>query len=360
MPSADNSVNNRIHIEKKGIVLSNSENAFDSHAVLNPACIKVNDELHMFYRAVDKKMISTIGHCKLKYDKVNYRSPKPILAPEKPEEKLGLEDPRISKIDDTYYLTFSTFDEKNVFQAYATAKELPNFTKQGLMLPKITFGEIKNIFENSDLKCARKYLAYQKKYLTQLENDDYIWIKNAILLPKKIKGQYVIIHRMLPGIHIVFFDDFAQLTCEFWKKYISELDDHTMFYPKYDFENQHIAPGIPPIETYLGWIFFYHAVEETEKGLIYRTAVALLDKKNPQRVIGRLDYPLFGPDEPWEQCGDVNNVVFPSAAVMNGENIDIYYGAADTVIAMCSLNCEELLTALINSNYDPDACPIDG
>lgn len=353
-------MSDRVHVEKKGIILSNSENDFDGHAVLNPACIKVNNELHMFYRAVDKKMVSTIGHCKFKYDKVIYRSQKPILAPENPEEKLGLEDPRISKIDDSYYLTYSIFDGKNVLQAYATATALPNFTKQGLMLPKITFGEIKNIFEQNDLKCAKKYLTYQKKYLPDIKDNEYIWVKNAILLPKKIKGQYAIIHRMLPGIHIVFFDDFAQLTCDFWKKYISELDDHTMFYPKYDFENQHIAPGIPPLETYLGWIFFYHAVEETKKGLIYRTACALLDKNNPQRVIGRLDYPLFGPTELWEKCGDVNNVVFPSSAIMNGENIDIYYGAADTYIAMCSVNCDDLLTALINSNYDPDKCPING
>ncbi|MGD9153548.1 MAG: pesticidal protein Cry7Aa [Gammaproteobacteria bacterium] len=353
-------MNNRVHVEKKGIILSNTEIAFENHAVLNPACIKINDEIHMFYRAINKKMISTIGYCKFKYNKVIYRSPKPILMPEKPEEKLGLEDPRLSKIDDTYYLTFSIFDGKNVLQSYATATELPHFTKQGLMLPKITFGEIKNIFEHSDLKCARKYLDYQKKYLSNLKDDDYIWMKNAVLLPKKFKGQYVIIHRMLPGIHIVFFDDFSQLTCDFWKKYISELDDHTMFYPKYNFENQHIAPGIPPLETYLGWIFFYHTVEETKTGLIYRTAAALLDKKNPQRVIGRLDYPLFGPDEPWEQWGDVHNVVFPSSAIMNGENIDIYYGAADTYIGLCSVNCDELLTALINSHYNPNKCPIDG
>jgi predicted GH43/DUF377 family glycosyl hydrolase len=353
-------MNNHVRVDKKGIILSNTEKKFENHAVLNPACTKIDDTVHMFYRAVDNNMISTIGYCKFKYDKVIYRSPTPILVPEKPEEQKGLEDPRISKIDNTFYLTYSIFDGKNVFQAYATADELPNFTKQGLMLPKITFGEIKNIFEHSDLKCARKYLIYRRQYIAHLKDNDFIWTKNAVLLPKKVNGQYVIIHRMLPGIHIVFFDDFAQLTCDFWKKYISELDSHTLFYPLYDFENQHIAPSVPPVETEKGWIFFYHAVEETKTGLIYRAAAALLDKKNPQRVIGRLDYPLFGPDEPWEQCGDVNNVVFPSSAILNGENIDIYYGAADTSIAVCSVNCDDLLTALINSNYDPEACPIDG
>jgi len=353
-------MNNHVQVDKKGIILTKSNAAFENHAVLNPACTKINDTVHMFYRAVDNNMISTIGYCQLENHQVTYRAPKPILVPEKPSEQKGLEDPRISKIDDTFYLTYSIFDGKNVLQDYATTKKLPDFTKQRLMLPKITFGEIKNIFEHSDLKCARKYLAYRRQYLSQLKDDDYIWIKNAVLLPKKIKGQYVIIHRMLPGIHIVFFDDFAQLTCEFWKKYISKLDSHTLFYPLYDFENQHIAPSIPPVETEKGWIFFYHAVEETKTSLIYRAAAALLDKENPQRVIGRLDYPLFEPSEPWEQCGDVNNVVFPSSAILNGENIDIYYGAADISIAVCSINREELLTALINSNYDPEACPIDG
>lgn len=342
-------MNNRVRVAKHGIILTGSDAAFENHAVLNPACTKIDDTVHMFYRAIDNNMLSTIGYCQLKNHKIIYRSPAPILVPENSFEQKGLEDPRISKIDDIFYLTYSIFDGKNVLQAYATTNNLPNFTKQGLMLPKITFGEIKNIFEHSDLKCARKYLAYRKQYLSQLKDDDYIWVKNAILMPKKINGQYAIIHRMLPGIHIVFFDDFAQLTCKFWKKYIAELDSHTLFYPLYDFENQHIAPSTPPVETEKGWIFFYHAVEETKTGLIYRAAAALLDKENPQRVIGRLTYPLFGPNEPWEQCGDVNNVVFPSAAILNGENIDIYYGAADISIAVCSVNCDELLTALINA-----------
>jgi len=353
-------MNNRVQVNKRGIILTKSDAAFENHAVLNPACTKIGNIVHMFYRAVRDDMLSTIGYCQLENDKIIYRSPTPILIPEKPVEQKGIEDPRISKIEDTFYLTYSVFDGKNVLENYATATTLPNFTKQGILLPKITFGEIKNIFEHSDLKCARKYLAYQKKYLTHLKDDDPIWIKNAILMPKKINGQFVIIHRMLPGIHIVFFDDFSELTCDYWKKYISELDSHTMFYPLYDFENQHIAPSVPPLETEQGWIFLYHAVEETKTGLTYRAAVALLDKNNPQRVIGRLDYPLFGPDESWEQCGEVNNVVFPSAIIRNQDNLDIYYGAADSSIAVCSVNCDELLTALINSNYDPDACPIDG
>jgi len=115
---------------------------------------------------------------------------------------------------------------------------------------------------------------------------------------------------------------------------------------KYWFESRHIGGGAVPIETKEGWLIIYHATEELNKQRIYRASVALLDLQNPFNVIGRLDYPLFGPDQPWEQSGFVDNVVFPTGTAIFGDDLYIYYGAADRVIAAAKVSMKDLLTEL--------------
>ena len=92
----------------------------------------------------------------------------------------------------------------------------------------------------------------------------------------------------------------------------------------------------------------YHGVEDALQGKIYHAGAALLDLNNPTKVIGRLKKPLFSPTEPWEKQGDVNNVVFPTGAVLKDAKLFIYYGAADKMIAAKSLNIKELLKELKN------------
>ena len=91
----------------------------------------------------------------------------------------------------------------------------------------------------------------------------------------------------------------------------------------------------------------YHAVDDMNQGRTYRAGAALLDKKDPTKVIGHLHEPLFSPEEKWEKKGVVGNVVFPTGTALFGKRLYIYYGAADKYIAVASVNLRELVDTLI-------------
>jgi hypothetical protein len=122
--------------------------------------------------------------------------------------------------------------------------------------------------------------------------------------------------------------------------------------PKFGFESRNIGAGAPLIETERGWLMVYHSVEDSNKGKVYHASVALLDKDNPLKVIGRLKEPLFSPTEEYEKFGDVNNVVFPTGTAIFGDKLYIYYGAADKRIAVVSVNLHKLLHELLASEIE--------
>ena len=142
------------------------------------------------------------------------------------------------------------------------------------------------------------------------------------------------------------FDSFDQLTLDFWKDFIRTLDTHVIMEPKFWFENRKIGAGAPPIETEDGWLFIYHAVETAMTGNVYRAAAALLDKNDPRKVIARLPDPLFEPMEEWEKSGDAFNVIFPTGTQLKGDDLYIYYGAADSKIGAKKMSLKELLSEL--------------
>jgi predicted GH43/DUF377 family glycosyl hydrolase len=119
--------------------------------------------------------------------------------------------------------------------------------------------------------------------------------------------------------------------------------------PQFDHESSYIGSGCPPIETEHGWILIYHGVQDTDKGLVYSAcAAALLDLDDPRKEIARLSYPLFSPEYKWELIGDVNNVVFPTGTALFGDTLFIYYGAADSHIAVASLSMAALVAELLS------------
>ena len=340
-----------IKMDKKIVLESRKDCAFEEEGVFNPACIEKDGIVHMFYRAVGKENFSTIGYCQLKNNEVIYRSDKPIMVPEYSYEKQGIEDPRITYIDGKYYMFYTAFDGKNALVAYATSNDLKTFTKKGLITPQISYDEAEDIFRNSGL--IDRYVFFEKLFRLKKGDDIYLWEKDAMLFPKKIDGRYAIIHRVLPGIQILYFDDFDQLTQDFWRNYLKNLNGYIVLDPKYGFENAYIGGGCVPVEVPEGWLMIYHSVEENIKEeKIYRAGAALLDKENPQKVIGRLSSPLFSPEKSWEKHGVVNNVVFPTATIIRGEIIDIYYGAADKKIAVKSINIKDLIKKLKENNEE--------
>jgi predicted GH43/DUF377 family glycosyl hydrolase len=315
--------------------------------VLNPAVIQENGHFHLFYRAVSKGNHSTIGYCELLSPlTLRTRSESPILFPEFDYESQGLEDPRIVKVDDLYYLTYTGYDGINALGALALSKDLKHFDKQGLIVPQITYEEFSHLAESKGV-INKKYLRYNEPRAVLENQKRLVWDKNVIFFPRRINGQLHFLHRIKPDILIVAINDLKDLTQEFWQNYFLRLDDHIALSSRYKHEVSYIGGGCPPIETEHGWLIIYHGVHDTIKGYVYSTCVALLDLDNPQKEIARLPYALFKPEHEWELKGEVNNVCFPSGALVVGDTLYIYYGAADERIACASVSLSALLKELL-------------
>jgi len=334
-----------IKVRDEGIILESSQNTFDSQAVLNPACIERDGVIHMFYRAVRQAdMVSSIGYCQLAGNKVVKRLDQPVIFPEHDYERKGIEDPRIVYLDGVYYLFYTVYDGQNASFAYATSTDLIHFVKHGIISARITYLEAGKLLGFSQVR--EKYFFFESYTRDRQGADILLWEKDAFIFPKKFNNKFGLVHRILPGIQIIYFDDFNDLTDDYWRNYLKNMGKYILLESEYKFESRNIGGGCPPIETEEGWLMIYHGVEDSSRGRIYHASAALLDLKDPTKLIGRMKRPLFSPSEKWEKHGDVNNVVFPTGTVLREGRLYIYYGAADTLIAAKSVDLQELLNEL--------------
>ena len=345
-----------IQVKKVGIILEKTSLIFENEGVLNPAAIREGEFVHLFYRAVSEGNHSSIGYCLLKGPlEMEQRMNVPLLSPEFEYEKHGIEDPRIVKIDGMFYLTYTAYDGVNALGALATSTDLVHFEKRGIIVPQITYEEF-NRFAETNIVVDEKYYRFnQHNHIVEKEGlKMLLWDKNLIFFPRKINGKLCFFHRIRPEIQIVVqINSLDDLTPVFWKNYFLNFNDHIILSPIYEHEKSYVGGGCPPIETEHGWLIIYHGVHETISGYIYSACAALLDLENPQIEIARLPYPLFKPEEIWELKGEVNNVCFPTGAVLFDDTLYIYYGAADERIACASMNYLELLNELmLNKKID--------
>lgn len=340
-----------VPVKKEGILIQKTTLEFENEGVLNPAAIKEGDDVHLFYRAVRNGNFSSIGYCKLKGPlNVIERKEYPILVSEFEYETHGVEDPRIVKIENVYHLTYTAYDGVNALGALALSTDLIHWEKQGIMVPQVTYDEFINLTDDAN-GMNEKYIRYNNHDgLVQFETGKILlWDKNVIFFPRKINGKLIFFHRIKPDIQIVVsITNFDELTPEFWRNYLINLENCIVLAPKFEHESSYTGGGCPPIETDKGWLVIYHGVQDTIKGYVYSACVALLDLTNPMIEIARLPYPLFKPELIWELKGEVNNVCFPSGAVVFDDTLYIYYGAADERIGTASINLPELLNELMN------------
>jgi predicted GH43/DUF377 family glycosyl hydrolase len=338
-----------IVVKKEGILLEKTDLEFENEGVLNPAVIRVGDSVHMFYRAVRKGNFSTVGYCRFDGPlTLRERTETPLIIPQMDYESHGIEDPRIVKIDDLYYMTFTAHDGLNAQGELATSKDLIHFERQGIIVPQMTYAEFAFHVE-TDGKVNEKYHCNYKFYYNKADPDKklLLWDKNVIFFPRRINGKLVFLHRIRPGIQLVAVESLKDLTKDFWINYIRDMHEYIVLDPLYDHESKYIGGGCPPIETKQGWLMIYHGVKQTATGLVYSACAALLDLDNPSREIARLPYALFSPEHEWELNGEVNNVVFPTGTAVFGDTLFIYYGAADERIACASLSISSLVEKLI-------------
>lgn len=338
-----------VEIKKEGILLQKTAHGFENEAVLNPATIQVENTIHLFYRAVSIGNYSSIGHCTLSDPlTILERMDVPALFSQCEYESHGVEDPRIVRIDELFYLTYTAYDGVNALGVLSVSKDLLHWERQGIIVPQITYREF-NRFAGSKFPLNEKYLRYnehervvEKKGIKVL-----LWDKNVIFFPRRIDGKLFFLHRIKPDIQIVCINELTELTPEFWQNYFLHFDENIVITPKYEHEVSYVGGGSPPIETKHGWLIVYHGVCDTVSGYVYSGCAALLDLENPQKEIARLPYPLFKPENEWELIGEVHNVCFPTGTILIDDKLYIYYGAADEQIAVASLSISALLEELL-------------
>lgn len=221
-----------------------------------------------------------------------------------PEELWGVEDPRITFIPelDQYTVVYTAFSFGGPGVALAFTKDFCQFERYGLIM----------------------------------QPED----KDAALFPRRINGKWALIHRPVN-------DGKGNM----WISYSSDLQQWGNHKPMLEarlggwWDANKIGLCSPPIETPQGWLVIYHGVRQNAAGAIYRLGLALFDLDEPERCLKRGDEWVFGPQEPYELRGDVDNVVFPCGFTLapDGDSLKIYYGAADTSIAVAQSSVNDML-----------------
>jgi beta-1,2-mannobiose phosphorylase / 1,2-beta-oligomannan phosphorylase len=338
-----------INVVKHGILLNKTALGFENEGVLNPAAIREGNKVHLFYRAVSKGNYSSIGYCRLDGPlTVEERSDVPLIYAGTDSESHGVEDARIVKIDDLYYLTYTAYDGQNARGALATSTDLQHFEKYGVITPQLPYAEFNRLATSRD-PLNEKYARFNgyDHSAGNTTSNAIVWDKNVVFFPRRIGGKLHFLHRIRPDIQWAAVQDLSELTNDYWTNYLLHFQDNIALVPKHKHEVSYIGSGCPPIETAAGWLLIYHGVHDTPAGYVYTACAALLDLDNPKQEIARLPYPLFAPKYDWELNGEVNNVCFPTGAVVFDDRLYLYYGAADERIACASVLLSDLLTALL-------------
>ena len=187
------------------------------------------------------------------------------------------------------------------------------------------------------------------KTFVRLENAFLPFNRNGVLFPRKINGEYKMLSRVSDNGHTPFGDIFVSSSKDltYWGKHRHVMEKGGNGW----WQGLKIGGGPAPIETEVGWLMIYHGVILNCNGYVYSMGVAILDKDEPSKVLYRAKYYIMTPEEEYETVGFVPNVVFPCSTLIDKEgHIAIYYGAADTYVALAFTTVDELVDYAINNH----------
>jgi predicted GH43/DUF377 family glycosyl hydrolase len=280
-------------------IVSPAGNDWQSAGTFNPAVIEAGGKIVMLYRAQDKQGTSRLGYAE-SADGIHFtRRDEPVLSPTESYEKNGgVEDPRLVQFGDTYYLTYTGYNKTDAQLCLATSKDLIHWERKGVIVP------------------ANK------------GNWNVKWTKSGAIVPEKIDGKY----------WMYFLGTSADNKDQGGLAYSADLMHWTeatktpvLPVRPGQFDSRVAEPGPSPIVTPSGIVLLYNGADDK---LVYRTGVAIFDRKNPRKLLWRSDQPIFQPEKEWERVGQVPNVVFVEGMLKRGERYLFYYGAADKYVGV--------------------------
>ncbi len=294
----------------KNPILSPEQWPYPINTVFNAGATRLEDGTTLLLvRVEDRRGISHLTAARSKDGLNKWKiDEKPTLFPEPevyPEELWGVEDPRIVYIPEkkVYSIAYTSYARGGAGVSLAMTKDFKTFDRKGVVMPP----------------------------------DD----KDAALFPRKFEDRWVMIHRPRGTQH----------RAHIWLSFSPDLKhwgDHSLLLEARRgawWDARKIGLSSPPLETNEGWLIFYHGVRETASGSIYRVGLALLDLEDPRKVLRRGDEWIFSPIEKYERIGDVGDVVFPCGHTIgdDGDTIYVYYGAADTSLAVATGSVKEMV-----------------
>ena len=275
---------------------------WESAGTFNPAVVERGDKIVMLYRAQDKQGTSRLGYAE-SADGIHFtRRDQPALSPEAPYEKDGgVEDPRLVKFGDTYYLTYTGYNKKDAQLCLATSKDLIHWIRKGVIIP------------------ANK------------GNWNVKWTKSGAIVPQKINGKYWM---YFLGTSTDGKDQAGLASSRDLLHWTEETKTPVLPVRLGRFDSRVAEPGPAPLVTTGGIILIYNGADDN---LVYRTGVAEFDLKDPSKLIWRSDEPIFAPEKDWEKVGQVPNVVFVEGMIRRGNSWLFYYGGADKYVGVASV-----------------------
>ncbi len=303
--------------DKNPILTARSGHAWEAHGVFNPGTLHIGKTTHIIYRAMSSDDTSTFGYAATTDGyTLKDRSDAPVYVPRESFEmkthpgNSGCEDPRLTLIGKTVYMCYTAYDGTHVPRVALTSIALADF--------------------------LAKRWNWTKPVIASPENMDD---KDACVFPAKVKGQYLLLHRINSDICADFV-----VNLDFPGGPLRSATP-IMLPRRGTWDSDKVGITAPPIKTKKGWLLLYHGVSSNHH--TYRVGLALLDLKNPTRVISRTAQPVFEPEMDYEKVGEHPNVVFPCGTAVRGDTLFIYYGGADKVVGVATVSLKKLLNSLL-------------
>jgi predicted GH43/DUF377 family glycosyl hydrolase len=296
-------------------ILTVADVPYPASTIFNPGAASVEGETVLLARVEDLRGISQLHVARSADGVTAWRfDPEVLLRSDVeryPEEIWGCEDPRLTWLPerDEWAIAYTAYSRRGPLVSLAMTRDFHTVDRLGPVMPP----------------------------------ED----KDAALFPRRLGGRWAMIHRPSPlrgGAHM-------------WISFSPDLrhwGDHTLVLESRDgawWDAGKIGLGPPPLETAEGWLVMYHGVHATADGPIYRAGLALLDLEDPRIVVRRTDEWVFGPHAPYEMSGDVGRVVFPCGWILDAaaDRLSVYYGAADTTIAVATATFSDVLARVMRS-----------
>jgi predicted GH43/DUF377 family glycosyl hydrolase len=295
-------------------VLTAGDWPYPVNAVFNPGAAVVDGETVLVCRVEDRRGISHLSVARSADGETGWRVDKePLITADDHghTSRWGVEDPRVTRIDelDSWLVTYTAYGPEGTSVALATTEDFRTVERVGVVMPP----------------------------------ED----KNASLLPRYVDGQFVLFHRPT---------SLKAHKADVWLSRSLDLRSWTTpqlvlgARPGPWWDNVRIGMGPPPLWTPEGWLGIYHGIKEQAQSLVYRAGVVLLDLEHPARVLHRGEDWVLAPVAPYERTGDAPNVVFPTGLVHDPDRdlLRLYYGAADTCVALATASYSELLEYVLS------------